>query len=233
MGGGSKSKQRQTNRAYQTPQFDTLLNLAEGGLVEGGFYDKQYGGGEQTLAGPTGAQEQLWGGLTETGGSLDLAMQGLNKQLGAYDPNNPALSGAIDMAAGDVTRNLQENLLPSIGGAAGQAGQYGSTRHGIAQGLAMRGASEQVSDIATQMRLQDMQAHQAGQQQAISNLGSITSGLEFAGGGEQRAEQSRLDDLFAKWEYESGVGLQDLMAYKGLISGDMGGTSTGKAKGGK
>lgn len=83
------------------------------------------------------------------------------------------------------------------------------------------------------MRLQDMQAWQQNQQNAMSNLGSITQGLEYGVGGEQRAEQARLDDLFAKWEYESGVSLQELAAYKNLVSGDMGGTSKGKAKGGK
>jgi hypothetical protein len=137
------------------------------------------------------------------------------------------------MAVGDVNRNLEENILHSIGDSAGQAGQFGSTRHGIAEGIALRGASEQAGDISTQMRLADMQQHKSGVQSGIENLGNITAGLEGAAGGEQRESQSRLDDLFSKWEYESGVGLQDLMAFKGLVSGDMGGTTTGATQGGK
>ena len=232
MGGGSKQKQKTTQTARQDPQFGNLLGRADT-MLQDGFYDKEYAGGQQTLAGQTSEQQALIERLTGSGGALELGLGGLEQQLGAYDPNNAALTSAIDMAAGDVTRNLQENVLTSIADSSGQAGQFGSTRHGIAQGIAMRGATEQIGDIATQMRLQDMQAHQQGQQSALANLGNLTAGLEYTAGGEQRAEQSRLDDLFAKWEYESGVGLQDLMAYKGLISGDMGGTQTGKAKGGK
>ena len=46
-----------------------------------------------------------------------------------------------------------------------------------------------------------------------------------AGQMEQASRQGGLDDILREWEYESGLDLSNLTAYKGLISGDMGGTS--------
>jgi hypothetical protein len=228
-GGGT---QDQVVTPAQGPEYDKLLGLASQG-IDKGFFDKNFAGGADTRAGLTPEQLALQTRITGQGGVGQLGISALEEQLGAYDPNNPALTGAINMAVGDVNRNLEENLLHSIGDSAGAAGQFGSTRHGVAEGIALRGASEQAGDISTQMRLADMQAHGAGQDAAVANLGGITAGLESTVGGEQRESQSRIDDLFSKWEYESGVGLQDLMAFKGLVSGDMGGETTGASVGGK
>lgn len=228
-GGG---KQTTYNKPTQKANYKNLLAQADAGLANG-FYDPTFAGGADTYAGQSDLQRELYDRITGSGGALNLGMSALEKTLGPYDPNNAALTGAIDAAAGDVTRNLQENLLPGIGDAATGAGQFGGSRHGIAQGVALRGASEQIGDMAATMRLQDMQAWQGNQQNAMANLGAITGSMEGAAATRQQEVQNQLDDLFAKWQYESGIDLNELMAYKGLISGDMGGKSKGKADGGK
>lgn len=227
MGDGSGSQQ--TN-ALQQNQYRTLLNAADARFTGGGFFDKQFAGGRPTLANLTPEQKALQERMTGVGGISSGALSALERQLGPYDANNPALTAAIDAATGDVARGLKEGGLIDIDQGAVGAGQFGSSRQGVAEGLAIRGAGEQMSDIATQMRLQDLQAFQNTQQNALANLGNLTQGIEYAGGGEQREEQRQLDELFREWEYTSGVDLQNLMTYKGLVSGDMGGSAAASGK---
>lgn len=66
--------------------------------------------------------------------------------------NNPALNGAIDAASRDVTRNLTENVLPGINRQAAGTGNTNSTRTGVAEGIALRGAQDRVGDIASTIR---------------------------------------------------------------------------------
>ena len=66
--------------------------------------------------------------------------------------NNPYLNGAIDAASRDVTRNLTEDVLPGINRGASGAGNTNSTRTGIAEGVALRGAQDRIGDIASTIR---------------------------------------------------------------------------------
>jgi len=66
--------------------------------------------------------------------------------------DNPYLDGQIDAAARDVTRNLRENELPGIDRAATGTGNVNSSRAGVAEGIATRGAQDQIGDISAAMR---------------------------------------------------------------------------------
>jgi hypothetical protein len=48
----------------------------------------------------------------------------------------------------------------------------------------------------------------------------------------QGQEQQELMGQLEKWAYENNVPMQDLLAYKTLISGDMGGTTTATTESG-
>ena len=65
---------------------------------------------------------------------------------------NPYLDGAIDAASRDVTRNLNESVLPGINRAAVTSGNVNSSRAGVAEGIALRGAQDRIGDIASTMR---------------------------------------------------------------------------------
>jgi hypothetical protein len=54
---------------------------------------------------------------------------------GAYTPN-PQLTGVVNGLAGDYNNNLTRNVLPAIRRNASAMGQVGSSRQGIAEGLA-------------------------------------------------------------------------------------------------
>jgi hypothetical protein len=77
--------------------------------------------------------------------------QGNIQNAGLY-ANNPYINGAIDAASRDVVRNLTEDVLPGINRGAAATGNTNSTRTGVAEGIALRGAQDRVGDIASTIR---------------------------------------------------------------------------------
>lgn len=66
--------------------------------------------------------------------------------------NNDVINGQIDAASRDVVRNLSEDVLPGINRGAAAGGNVDSSRTGIAEGIALRGAQDRVGDIAAGIR---------------------------------------------------------------------------------
>ena len=91
---------------------------------------------------------------------------------------NPFLQGQIEAGQGMITENLQQNILPSVGGAAQGAGQLGGGRQGVAEGIALRDANRQSSDFTRDILAQDYQAQQQRALQALTQAGNI-GGLAF------------------------------------------------------
>jgi hypothetical protein len=144
----------------------------------------------------TGAGANLTG--SGTGGLQNAAsnLAGFNPQdptqaniqnAGMY-ANNPALDGAIDAASRDVTRNLSEVQLPGIARGADANGNLNSSRTGIAEGIAMRGAADRVGDIGATMR---NDAYQNGlnlsEQARSTNQGDYLNAQNQAGALSDRA----------------------------------------------
>lgn len=104
------------------------------------------------------------------------------QNAGLYS-NNPNLQGAIDAASRDVTRNLNEVALPGISRNAAATGNTNSTRTGVAEGIAMRGAGDRIGDIAANMRYD---AYNNGlnlsEQARVANQGDYLSAQQQAGG---------------------------------------------------
>lgn len=92
--------------------------------------------------------------------------------------NNPYLSSQIDAASQDVRRNLTEDVLPGINRVASSSGLTNSSRAGVAEGIALRGAQDRIGNIAANMR---SNAYQQGLGLAegarTSNLGMRLSAL--------------------------------------------------------
>lgn len=124
-----------------------------------GVYGYQ-GQGANNASTVTGAGDsQLGAGVAGSQNAVG-ALSGFNPQdptqaniasAGQY-ANNPALQGQIDAASRDVTRNLSEVQLPGIANGANAGGNLNSSRTGIAEGIAMRGAQDQIGDISANMR---------------------------------------------------------------------------------
>lgn len=239
MGGDDKEETKSESTPYQSKNYDKLLSAADSWLAGGGL-DKNYGGSKDfdPVANLTDAQKAAIAGM----GGQSANLQGLyNAQgnsslsdyLGKYDPNKTGLTGAIDASNNQMDWNYNTQVAPSIRQGAVQTGQYGSSRSGVAEGIAQSQLSQQKSNAANTMAYQDQQQYNTNRLNTLNNLSNITSGLNSgytsqynAGALQQKQDQSEISGQLQKWMYENNASLNDLLAYKQLIGGDMGGTST-------
>lgn len=88
--------------------------------------------------------------------------------------NDEYLGNASRTMFADATRNLLENVMPGISSGFQAAGQMGSSRQGIAQGLAASRMNQDLSGALAQMYLG---AHEGAQNRAAS-LGGQLAGLD-------------------------------------------------------
>lgn len=247
-GGGGKQTQNTTSvsKPHQQGQYDQLLEGADA-WKENGF-DKNYGGSADfnPVAGFTDEQKASLGGMQGTGAGLSdiyngLGMDGLKDMLGTYDPSKTGLNDALGAANERMNFDFQTQQMPQIRQGAQGAGQFGSSRHGIAEGLAQDRLSQNQANAGAQMAFQDQQNWNNNRNSAIQNLSNISKGINSgnaiqydAGALQQGQNQADIKGQLEKWAYENNVDMNDLLAYKNVISGDMGGTVTtnGVSKGG-
>lgn len=95
------------------------------------------------------------------------------------DAENPYLNRALQSGInqstqafqtqlGDITNNLQRSILPGIRGSAIASGQFGSSRQGIAEGLALSDLNRQATNAAQQLGLANISATTGAQANAFS-----------------------------------------------------------------
>jgi hypothetical protein len=206
--------------SVQQPYLKTGFNSAAGlygkyldqpwyqGQLYAGMNDMQqaagYGAGQYSMGqGMTLAQGMVNDSqpyLAQSGNFLNAANRAANfnpadptqqniNNAGQY-ANNPYLNGAIDAASRDVTRNLTEDVLPGINRQASGAGNTNSTRTGIAEGVALRGAQDRIGDISSTIRADaynsglnlSEQGRQANMQGYLSSQGQGLDALNTAVG---------------------------------------------------
>lgn len=158
----------------------------------------------QTLPGATGAINRATGGVQGAqpnvqpgaapgvgfgGPGLNFAPQGL-PQLGpaGIDINailqqnlggsglNPFIDETVQAATRGLVNNFQRNVIPSISDAAGQAGQAGGTRQGIAEGIAAGDLQQNVADVTAQLFAQGFDRNIGVQQNALGQVGQAQQG---------------------------------------------------------
>jgi hypothetical protein len=170
--------------------------------------------------------------------------------------NNPYVDGLVDANSRDIVRNLNENQLPALNLAAAGSGNTNSTRTGVAQAIAERGASDRLADVSSGIRSQffsqgldaarsqyNTQQSQAGtvnQQLGTAyqlGTGSLTgaqqaNGNNFdqtqaAGGVFQGQDQKVLDANKAAYTEGQNTNMDLLAKYMGIINGQYGGQAVG------
>lgn len=243
--GDSKQKSESTETPYQQAQYDKLLADADAWKSNGGF-DKNYGGsaGFDPIADFTQEQQGALSGMYGTGSQLSelyngSGMSALKDSLGTYDPSKTGINDAIGAANQRTIFDYQTQVAPQIRQGAQGAGQFGSSRHGIAEGLAQDQLSQNMTNQATQMAYNDQQSWNNNRNQTLANLSNISTGLgsgnamQYQAGSLQQAQnQKEILGELEKWGYENNVSMNDLQAYKNLISGNMGGTTNSESTGG-
>lgn len=238
-GGGGKSTSKSTtdSKPHQQGNYDQLLAGADK-WAESGF-DKNFGGSEgfDPIAGFTDEQKQALGQMGQTGGDLQniyggLGMEGLKDSLGSYDPSKTGLDSALSNMYNQSNFDFDTNQAGQIRQGAQGAGQFGGSRHGIAEGLARGQLAQGQLNTGSQMAMADQQNWNTQRQNTLNNLSAISKGLNSgtatqydAGALQQGQSQAEIGGDLQKWAYENNVGLNDLLAYQQLISGDMGGTN--------
>jgi hypothetical protein len=187
--------------------------------------------------------------------------QGNIQAAGAY-ANNPFLNDSIDAASRDVTRNLTEQVLPGINRVGSGTGNTNSTRTGIAEGLALRGAQDRIGDISATMRgdawnkgLATSEAARQANMQGVSSAGGLYNNamdnalrgaatgstlgynnldaLSKAGGMLQTDAQGNLNADLQQYMNNQQMPSQWLDNYMQAIKGNYGGTTVNSANNGQ
>lgn len=153
--------------------------------------------------------------------------------------NNPNLNAAISAATAPAIRAFQDpnGPLSQIRGAFTDAGQFGGTRQGLAEGVASDRLQQNVLGTG---QLMAQQAYQSGldatakglalaPQLTSINLAPATT-LDAAGQELRGQQQQVIDDTLERYNYNQNQPDVALKNYQSLISGNFGGTSvqTGK-----
>lgn len=157
-----------------------------------------------------------------------------NFGLNAMDiANNQYVKDYAVSAARPVTDNLMESIIPQLRLNAAGGGQAGSSRAGIAEGLASAKATQQIADQTAGIYNNaygqglDTYGRTLAQLPAIQQMQLMPSIAASAVGDNQRAyEQSLIDAAKGKWDYEQMAPWLTLAMYQGLIQGNYGGTTT-------
>lgn len=186
--GGSSTPQTQTTSVQLSPEQRQLLNLAMPYAMEfaanppsaptrstvPGFDAAQTAGQNLLLNGAVPAQQQI-------------AQQGTGASAFLTNPNilmpgsNPALQATIDASVRPIYDQLTARALPAIRSEARAAGQFGGSRQGVGEGLAIRDASRAAGDTAAKVATA---GYQSGLDSMIKGLGLLpqTSQLQLAPG---------------------------------------------------
>jgi len=203
------TQSQQTAPTFYTDYLQDIANLGQSGVQQGGVAglsnlqtqalqmapEMAFAG-----AGTLGQASQM---LTGAGGTASHEVVG--------DYMNPYTSAVVDEMGRLTQRNVQENVMPTLGGAAAGTGQFGSRRHQQIAGNTLRdiqadltgrqyGALSSGYDAATKAAQTDL-ARQLQAGQGLTTLGQeqyqIGSGglkqLMDMGGIEQKNAQAALD----------------------------------------
>lgn len=194
----------------------------------------------QTVAGftPTQVQGQQMalGAANNLQPTLNSATQGINfaNNPSILSPDtNPYLAKTADAAAQQVTRTLNEQLLPSIQDQAVSAGNIGNDREGIARGIATRGATDAIANntfnLYNNAYSQGLDTLTKGLAltPSLAQATTLPSSIYSSVGGEQQAQnQADINSNIDRWNYNQGIPWQELSNYMSIINGNFGGTST-------
>jgi hypothetical protein len=168
--------------------------------------------------------------------------------------DNPQLDAMIDANSRDVVHNLNEGTLPSLNRAASGSGNINSSRAGVAEGIARRGAEDRVADISASLRgdaynrgLSLAQSDRSTRLGALGTAANAYSGLAGQGIGALQAgaatgygaygqiaaadaaaqddRQGQLDADYTKWQGKDARQWDLLSRYYGIVGGNQWGQS--------
>jgi len=220
-GGGGTQETTSTDVRTQDPQLKDLFAQAQ----------TFAGGGAPDVSAGTGLLGQAAGATADYAAGLpgQIAPAQAASQFALTDAinpsSNPALQEYIRLANEQLTQQYQQQTAPALRNQSVAAGNVGSSRAGIAEGLAKQGLVDaqgrQTAAMSSQGYGQGLQAmmQALGLAPQTAALGSLP--------GAAYADAARYQTGADTGQYDANA--RNLGIYKDLISGDFGGTTTGVA----
>lgn len=240
--GGSSQPQTQTTTTVLSPEQKQLMGLAMPGVTEFAAHTPtRYGGSAIAGFDPSQVAGQE-AALTAGGQQTGLANQAAGAQSQWFGPNaldisqNPNVQSAIETATRPVQEQLTRYGLPAIRASAEQSGNFGSSRQGIAEGLAIEGAQKASGDIASRISSDAYKTNVDAQLKALgllpSTVGTLPSGaLTTSGVGDVRQgmTQAQLGEQVSNFNYDQMAPYLQSRDIMSLLSGIPGGSTTSTA----
>lgn len=244
--GGSKAPSKQTTTvepgktskpyvkeafADASAAFSTAPPQYYPGQVVAPLTAEQLAGQQALLDAAAGQGQQL---ATATGNATNFILDPNNLN----PDSNPYLQGAVEAGLRPIYQQLQEDILPQIGSSAITAGQYGGSRQGIAEGLAIGRTQTAAADAS-------VGAYADAYQQGIKNMllgvnsaPAAQQALLFpgqtqlaVGGQNQQQQQLENDAAKAQFDYEQNAERYDADAYASIVQKLAGMSSTTQQSG--
>jgi hypothetical protein len=238
-----QTTQTVTNQTQLSPQQQTLLSLATPIAAQSlsptyttppnfdyvANLNQTQQRGIQSMTGAAGQVEQMFPQL-------------LNAQSWGLDPNkvfqqNTALRDAITAAQRPLIEQYSSSVLPNIRAGAAATGQYGSSRQGVAEGIATRSLFNQLGDTGASLAnnafdtsMETFGRSLALAPQSMQAGGTAGSMYDAAGSKLQLQEQAELDRFVNDWWTTRQLPLQVAQSVAGMAFG-MPGTNTSTAVG--
>jgi hypothetical protein len=228
LGGNNDSEVTQTSEPWGPAQSYLKNILSEG--------ERLYNKGAQDYPGPTFAPMNPWqlGGLEQQynysqglmPNQVGMAQGAWGSALNAPDVvNNPYVMNQVMANTGLLNRNLSENLLPMIQDNATQAGQSGSSRQGVAEGIALRGTQEaaarQAAATMNQAYGQGLNARQGamGMSPQMLGLGMLPGMQQSTFGNALNAEaQKYINEAMTRHQYDQDMPWDLLQRYQNVAN---------------
>ena len=234
-GGGGSQQQTTTTEPWSGLKPHLSKSYGEiGGLKQQQFFPQQTHVDRNNLEISADAQRLAHAQQTMPN-QIAQAQDGWLGLMGSLDVgNNPHVQGMMDANARSMNKNLTQNLLPAIRANSAGHGQYGSSRQGIAEGLAMQGMQDSLANAnaATQMDAYGKGLESVSSALEFSpqmlNLGLQPANItEFVGQGLREDASMDLADQMARWQHTQSEPERLAAARAQMLNGGMTfGTST-------
>lgn len=222
-----------------TPEQQSLLGIAmpnlqqfaaQGPKIPGQSYiagfDPLQTQGQNQVLGATGTQSDVVGSAAR-GNQFLTSGDVLNAS------SNPGLASYMDAATQPIYQNLTRSVLPNVRSEAQNAGQFGSSRQGIAEGLAGAGAAQAAGATTANIANSGYNSGLSAMTQGLGMAPGIAGaqaipGLTTSGVGDVRQglNQAQLGEQAQRWNYQNLFPLLIGQQYAGIAAGLPGGSTT-------
>lgn len=238
MGFGNSTPQTQSTTTILSPQQQKILDLAMPGITNfAANVPQRYQG--NTVAGFTDPQTAGQNtALTQAQGQTGLANNAAGTTNAWLSPdaldvsNRPDVVAQMNANKQNVTDQLLQSTLPAIRGGAEATGNFGSSRRGVAEGLASTGASKALANANASTLTSASQSAIEAQLKALGLAPQTTQNLTTGavtqsgvGDVQQALQQALLNQGVSNFNYDQYAPFLQSQDLVSLLQGIPGGTT--------